>query len=72
MTIAYSSLESKQENAIKNLYSKMLENERAMEENIRDANTAIQKEIKSEKTAEVVDQFEKKLSSDEVLSSLVG
>ena len=72
MTIAYSSLESKQEKAIKNLYSKMLENERAMEENIRDANTAIQKEIKSEKTAEVVDQFEKKLSSDEVLSSLVG
>lgn len=72
MTLVYSSLESKEEHAIKKLYTTMLNNERQMEEEVREANVEIQKEIGKTKTKEVEDQFEKQLSSDDIMKNLMG
>ncbi len=72
MTLVYSSLESKEEHAIKKLYTTMLNNERHMEEEVREANVEIQKEIGKAKTKEVEDQFEKPLSAEDIMKNLMG
>lgn len=71
MSMVYSSLRTKEENSMENLYMTMLENERQMEENMREANLSIQNEIKHERTEKVLSNFEKELSADELMTKLM-